>query len=97
MNRQIGVCLGVAGTAAASLFFNAAGNRENSVFEYIQSWLNTPDAFPIDPNLPLGSGRNFHTKNGDQSAFPGAIADTEPDGWARRVINRDHATRRKEA
>ena len=31
------------------------------------------------------------------SVFPGAIADTEPDGWARRVILRDHAKRRAEA
>jgi hypothetical protein len=27
----------------------------------------------------------------------GAITDTEPDGWARRVILRDHAKRRQEA
>ena len=31
------------------------------------------------------------------SVFHGAIADTEPDGWARRVILRDHAKRLQEA
>src|SRR5258708_28077682 len=30
----------------------------------------------------------------DASIFHGAIADTEPDGWAHRVILRDHAKRR---
>jgi serine/threonine-protein kinase HipA len=34
---------------------------------------------------------------GTRSAFHAAIADTEPDGWARRVIQRDHAKRRQEA
>lgn len=97
MKRQIAVCLGQAGTPVASLFFNAVGNRENSAFEYLPSWLSAPEAFAIDPNLSLVAGRIFHAKKGEQSAFPGAIADTEPDGWARRVINRDHAKRRKEA
>jgi serine/threonine-protein kinase HipA len=32
----------------------------------------------------------------DGSLFPSAIADTEPDGWARRVILRDHIRRRQE-
>jgi len=33
----------------------------------------------------------------DASRFHGAIADTEPDGWALRVIRRDHAKRRQAA
>ena len=37
-----------------------------------------------------GSGAQFHKPlNRDASIFHGAIADTEPDGWARRVILRD--------
>src|SRR5207244_2243835 len=36
-------------------------------------------------------------RNRDASIFHGAIADTEPDGWARRVILRDHAKRRAAA
>ena len=39
----------------------------------------------------------FHRKERGGSDFHGAIADTEPDGWARRVILRDHAKRRREA
>ncbi len=34
-----------------------------------------------------------HTRGG--SAFPGAIADTAPDGWGRRVILLQHAKRRR--
>jgi len=33
----------------------------------------------------------------DGSVFHAAIADTEPDGWGRRVIQRDHAKRRQQA
>jgi len=38
-----------------------------------------------------------HATNLDASRFHGAIADTEPDGWARRVILSDHAKRRQAA
>jgi serine/threonine-protein kinase HipA len=46
--------------------------------------------------LPLQAGPQFHRKSKDGSLFPAAIADTEPDGWARRVILRDHIKRRQE-
>jgi serine/threonine-protein kinase HipA len=39
----------------------------------------------------------FHQQVGDGSLFHGAIADTEPDGWGRRVILRDHAKQRQRA
>lgn len=37
----------------------------------------------------------FHRKQAEGSVFHGIIADTEPDGWGRRVILRDHAKRRQ--
>ena len=42
------------------------------------------------------AGPQFHRKTPDGSVFHGAFADTEPDGWAKRVILRDHAKRRQE-
>jgi len=45
----------------------------------------------------LVSGPQFHRKQRGGSVFHGAIADTQPDGWARRVILRDHAKRRQKA
>jgi serine/threonine-protein kinase HipA len=39
----------------------------------------------------------YHKAIGDGSVFPGAIADTEPDGWGRQIIRRDYAKRREAA
>jgi serine/threonine-protein kinase HipA len=47
--------------------------------------------------LRLVAGVQFHRKTQDGSTFHAAIADTEPDGWGRRVILRDHAKRRQSA
>jgi len=55
------------------------------------------DRFALEPNLPLVTGTQFHRKAPEGSVFHAAIADTEPDGWARRVILRDHAKRRQAA
>lgn len=94
----IKVFLGEAGAEIGALYFNAAGNREGSAFEYSTDWLRAPHRFAVDPALPLNPGRAFHAKKTkDSSAFHGAIADTEPDGWGRQVIQRDHAKRRQEA
>lgn len=72
------------------------GRREHAAFEYASSWLADPTRYEIDPTLPLVAGFQFppHTRNMNASRFHGAVADTEPDGWARRVIVRDHAKRR---
>jgi serine/threonine-protein kinase HipA len=72
------------------------GNRQSAAFEYHPSWLSSADSFAIEPGLPLLPGVQFHKQARDGSLFHGAIADTEPDGWARRVILRDHAKRRHE-
>jgi serine/threonine-protein kinase HipA len=97
MNRQIKVFLGDTGTQIGTLFFNASSNREGSAIEYTGAWLRSPDQFQLDPALPLTPGRVFRSKAKNGSAFHGAIADTEPDGWARRVIQRDQAKSRREA
>jgi serine/threonine-protein kinase HipA len=41
------------------------------------------------------AGPQFHRKVAQGSIFHAAFADTEPDGWGRRVIQRDHAKRRQ--
>jgi serine/threonine-protein kinase HipA len=71
------------------------GRRQSAAFEYDAQWLAAADAFPLEPNLPLVRGMQFHKQSGEGSVFHGAIADTEPDGWARRVILRDHAKQRQ--
>ncbi|MBF0360540.1 MAG: type II toxin-antitoxin system HipA family toxin [Oligoflexia bacterium] len=100
MKRNIRVCLGKEETVIGTFRYNSEGARESAIFEYDSSWLSSrsnPNNFAIEPNLPLVSGPQFHRKNKDGSIFHGAIADTEPDGWGRKVILRDHAKRRKES
>ena len=79
------------------LRYDQQGARERAGFEYDATWLAADDAFAIEPGLPLVIGPQFHRKTREGSVFHPAIADTEPDGWGKRVIQRDHAKRRQEA
>jgi serine/threonine-protein kinase HipA len=81
------------------LRFTHDGRREFAHFAYATAWLAGADRYRIDPTLPLVAGAQFapHAKHETSSPFHGAIADTEPDGWAKRVILRDHAKRRQHA
>lgn len=80
-----------------TLHYDGVGSRERSAFAYAETWLEAVDRFALEPGLPLVAGPQFHHKVPDGSVFHGALADTEPDGWARKVILRDHARRRQEA
>ncbi|MBK6687729.1 MAG: type II toxin-antitoxin system HipA family toxin [Deltaproteobacteria bacterium] len=97
MRRTIKVYLGDEARLIGAVRHDAEGARESAAFEYDPGWLAAPDRFSIEPNLPLVAGAQFHKKVRDGSIFHSAIADTEPDGWGRRVIIRDHAKRRQEA
>ncbi len=60
---------------------------QSSVFEYAANWLETPQAFAIDPeNLPL-QRTSFH-RTSNKSALPGALRDTAPDRWGQQLIRR---------
>ncbi|MBF8262390.1 MAG: phosphatidylinositol kinase [Parachlamydiales bacterium] len=96
MNRQIKIYIGDVKRLVGILFFNASGNRESSGLEYSPEWIESNISFEIDPALPLGHGRAFRSKKEGSSVFHGAIADSEPDGWARQVILRANGKRRKE-
>jgi serine/threonine-protein kinase HipA len=97
MKRTVTVWLGNSARQVGTLRFDVQGARHSAGFEYHPDWLAANDAFPIEPNLPLVAGMQFHKRSRDGSVFHGAIADTEPDGWGRRVILRDHAKRRQES
>jgi serine/threonine-protein kinase HipA len=97
MRRTIGIALGDNARGLGTLRFDAQGARENAAFAYDAEWLAAADGFALEPGLPLVAGPQFHRKGRLGSVFHGAIADTEPDGWARRVILRDHAKQRQEA
>jgi serine/threonine-protein kinase HipA len=95
MKRTIDVLLGEE-LQVGTLRYDLQGRRENAAFEYGAGWLGDPARFSLGPTLPLQAGPQFHRKSKDGSLFHAAIADTEPDGWARRVIMRDHIKRRQE-
>jgi serine/threonine-protein kinase HipA len=94
VKRTLQIFLGD-GPPVGSLHFDRSGAREHSAFVYDDAWLAAPDRFAIEPGLPLVKGPQFHRKAAEGSAFPGIVADTEPDGWGRQVILRDHAKRRQ--
>jgi serine/threonine-protein kinase HipA len=97
VKRTLQVFLGDASHRIGTLHFDASGNRERATFTYDGTWLADPDRFAVAPDLPLVPGPQFHRKVPDGSVFHSAIADTEPDGWGKRVIVRDHAKRRPAA
>jgi serine/threonine-protein kinase HipA len=97
MNRTIRIFLGDEARPVGVLRYDQQGARESASFEYDGAWLASESRFAIEPGLPLVAGPQFHRKRGDGSIFHPAIADTEPDGWGRRIIQRDHAKRRQEA
>ncbi len=97
MKRTLHVFLGNGGRLVGTLHYDQNGAREHAAFAYDETWLAAPDRFAIEPNLPLVAGAQFHRKAPEGSVFPAVIADTEPDGWGRRVIARDHAKRRQAA
>lgn len=97
MKRTLQVFLGDEPRLVGTLHHDQSGAREHAAFTYAPEWLAAPDRFAIEPSLPLVGGPQFHRKAADGSVFHAVIADTEPDGWGRRVILRDHAKRRQAA
>lgn len=94
--QQVQLCIGKAGLAVGSLVYVRQGQRENSAFAYDSSWLASPARFNVSADLQLMPGHQTHKAASPvDSVFHGAIADTAPDAWGRRVIARDHAKRRK--
>ena len=97
MKRTIRVHIGDEARLVGTLHYDHQAARESAVFEYDPTWLADAERFAIEPALALVTGPQFHRKTRDGSVFHTVIADTEPDGWGRRVIQRDHAKRRQEA
>jgi serine/threonine-protein kinase HipA len=94
--QEAQVCVGRAALAAGDLTFVRDGRREYSVFSYDRRWLEHGARFEISPELPLREGHVTRRApaSGD-SPFPFALADTEPDAWGKRVIDRSHVKRRQ--
>jgi serine/threonine-protein kinase HipA len=95
--RQVQLCIGKAGTLIGSLIYTQHGRRENSAIAYDAAWLANPERFNVSADLQLVMGYQSHkAASAHDAVFHGALADTAPDAWGRRVIARDHAKRRKQ-
>jgi serine/threonine-protein kinase HipA len=65
------------------------GTVEVIRFAYSEAWLEeVPEAFPIDPELPLYAGDQF--PRGTRELF-GVFRDTSPDRWGRVLMERREA------
>ncbi|MDR3220562.1 MAG: HipA domain-containing protein [Candidatus Accumulibacter sp.] len=96
VRRQFQLRIGRAGAPVGSLVYVRQGRRENSAIAYDEAWLANPERFNVSADLQLALGYQSHkAASPHDSVFHGALADTEPDAWGRRVIARDHAKRRK--
>jgi serine/threonine-protein kinase HipA len=96
IKHQASVCVGRAAIEVGDLTFVRDGNREYSAFAYNRSWLGHADRFEISPDLPLHEGHvTRRAASAEDSPFPAALADTEPDTWGTRIIQRAHAKRRQ--
>jgi len=92
MKRTLLVHIDGRADAVGQIRYDCEGRRQRAAFAYEPSWLTEPQRFAIDPaQLQLVSRFQFQAPGG--SVFQDAIADTEPDGWAKRVILREHARR----
>jgi serine/threonine-protein kinase HipA len=67
-------------------------NKESASFEYDDRWLANPAKFALEPALTLGAGAQ-HTLQG--RALFGAIGDSAPDRWGRKLIRRQEIHRAK--
>lgn len=84
--KRLAVAWGEKAEAVGTLVFESA-RPNSSQFVYDDAWLfgGRPT---VSPDLLPTSGWQAVRRNGRRSPFPMAFADTEPDSWGRRVIDR---------
>lgn len=95
MKRSLKIYIGNSTRQVGVLRYNLQGARENANFEYGADWLAASDRFALEPDVRLLPGPQYPQRDNTRSIFHGFISDSEPDGWGKRVILRDHIKRRK--
>jgi serine/threonine-protein kinase HipA len=75
---------------AGTLWSHRRRKAESATFAYRADYLAHPDAYELDPSLPLVAGAQ--QTPGEQAMF-GAFSDCAPDRWGRRLIERDEQLR----
>lgn len=84
MDTQLEVDLDLGGQSVhvGTAHFTRRGRAVTTTFTYSPAYLARPDAYAVDPALPLDVGR------GHTTGLPGAFADSAPDRWGRRLIEK---------
>ncbi len=85
--------LGGANHLVGRLWARAAKGRQSATFEYDAAWLENPARFPLEPALTLTS--HPHNTALGRAMF-GAIGDSAPDRWGRRLILRSEERKARE-
>jgi len=90
---QVWVAQGGRDALAGTLYSHRRRQTESATFAYDDSWLAHPDAYELDPELPLTSGS--HQTSIGRAIF-GAFADSSPDRWGRNLILRAERIRARD-
>jgi serine/threonine-protein kinase HipA len=91
---EVDVQIGGQDVPAGRLWTHHHGQRESATFSYREDYLQSTNAYELDPGLPLQSGQ--HQTALGQALF-GAMSDCAPDGWGRRLVRRMEAQHAREA
>jgi len=75
-----------------TIYLSQIRGKEFYSFEYDHNWLQNQNMV-LDPDLQLYSGRQFIT---DEKIIFGVFADSCPDRWGRRLMNRREESRARE-
>ncbi len=87
---EVVVAMGAEDVSAGLLFSHRRGGRESASFSYDPAYLARPDAYALDPSLPLVQG-GLQTPVG--LAMFRAFSDASPDRWGRNLIMRQERRR----
>jgi serine/threonine-protein kinase HipA len=91
---QVDVQISGQAIPAGRLWTHRHGQSESATFSYLDSYLQSADAYELDPGLPLQAGQ--HQTTLDHPLF-GAMTDCAPDGWGRPLVRRAELQRAREA
>ncbi|MGH3192289.1 MAG: type II toxin-antitoxin system HipA family toxin [Streptosporangiaceae bacterium] len=91
---EVYVAVGTRDLFAGRLYPHHRGGAESASFIYNDGYLADPNAYALDPSLPLVTG-SLQTPVG--RALFGAFSDCAPDRWGRMLLARREVARAKDA
>ena len=81
-------------TKVGIIFSHRHREKESMSFIYDEKYISMPNAYSLDPSLPLHVGS--HQTSTGKNVF-GAFSDSSPDRWGRKIIERRESIRAREA